>query len=82
MGIVDVKRAFIAGLGGKGSCTSATMKYEPDDSGAPQNQRLTFTVIRPDGTPQTLSEVFPPRADLVAKARELGEQFAAALNGS
>jgi len=75
MGIADVRRAFVEGMGNSGaSCTTATMNYEPDDDGRRTNQRLNFTVQNA-GAAETVTSVVPAGGDLVKAARVLGETY-------
>jgi len=69
MSITVVKQAFDKGLGGKASCTGATMSYEQGG----KVQRLRFTMG--DGTVKDTTAT--PQDDLAMVARQFGEQIAA-----
>lgn len=80
MSMADVKRAFVAGLNGKASCQRATMGYETNPSSGLKEQRLEFRVSK-GGSSQIVSELIPANADLVEKARRMGELYAETLGG-
>lgn len=76
MGIADVRRSFAAGLGGKATCTNATMGYE---KGAERGQRLRFSIQLPNGTSQIVEGFAPHGSNLNDQARQMAESFAATL---
>ncbi|MCV0371729.1 hypothetical protein [Filomicrobium sp.] len=79
MSMADVKRSFSAGLGGSGvALTGATLTYERNDDQDRTDQRLNFTVTKPDGASTLITELIDGR-DPVSAARLIAEQFVASL---
>ena len=77
-----LRSAFAAALAGAAQCDHATLTYERVGDGSKRKQqRLSFAVRRPDGSKHTVSEAIPPQTDLIAKATEMGRQYAATLGG-
>lgn len=74
----SVQRSFATALNGKAQCLKATLTYEKNEADR-KDQRLNFSVVKPNGDEVLVTEIIPPLTDLVAKAHEMGRTYAATL---
>jgi hypothetical protein len=78
MSITDCKTAFSEAFGDAGALANATMGYE--DGG--KQQRLTFTVTKPDGTTEIITDVIAASVNPVAHSAAMARDYLTKFPGS
>lgn len=78
MSMASVNRHFQHVIGNAAASRGCTMEYERGEDGK-QRQRLTCTVVLPNGDEQTVSGLYDGDADLVLAADHLANEFLGGL---